>query len=966
MAAEQRSQASKQGMDDKCPVGEKSAAEYARLLLACGNAADYIQAKRIHQELKQVRSDLEQDCYIGNILVTMYGKCGKPRESQEAFDRILEPNVISWSSLIAVYAGQDTMFQESMMLFQRMQLEGVPPNNVTFVNLLKAFNSRHHLAQGKLLHTLILDSGYELDSFVGTTLMNMYGKCGSLRDARLVFESTVCHERSAPWSVLMAAYVSNGRNKEAVTTFYSMHLEGVTPDKIALINVMTACSTPDLLADASRIHACISEHECRTDAPVVNALLNMFGKCGGGVEKARGIFDCAAYVKTSASWNTMIGLYVELGFKEEAMVLFQNMLLDGASSPDEVSFARIFTACDVPVTLQGLVDCMTDAGIAVDVVIQTVLVKLYAEFGELGRARDVFDTMVHRDSVLWNVMITAHANHDDSGGAWLLFLQMLLDGQQPDRFTIVSALESYAGLDEKKKMQLGQLLGTCTVEAGVATDTLVRNAFISVHGKCGMLVEAERAFEGLGRDVVSWNAMLGAFAESGYWEEALHLLRRMQLQGEKPNGITLMAAATAVSCCSGGCQVAITQEGKKIHEWIRERGLGSSTQVSNSLIHMYARCWCARDAEVVFSGMEKRDVVSWTALLSAYDETSDEEDCREKAVACLQRMRLEGVTPSKVTLITALSIFAKHGNLCQGGIIHQHVRELGLEDDAEVASSLIDMYGECGRWEDSRRVFEVTTERDVVVWNALISACSKDVTRRDDEVVMTLLRGMLVEGCKPSRVTLAVVLDSLSESTALEQGRAVDRLVRELGLESDTGVATGLVSLYARCGKLAESSRHFERIAWHRSSSGAWNVFMAACARQGVTETVKSLFHRMQQQGVDPANCTFVSLLSACSHSGDLEGAWQAFRDMERDFGVAPSSIEKGCIVDLLGRSGRLAEAEELAAEVSGDAWSALLASCTLHGDVERGRQAGQRFLSESCWPPASTYVTLSNSIKAS
>eukprot|EP00249_Psilotum_nudum_P014849 c25030_g7_i3 orf=251-1348(+) len=283
-------------------------ASYASLLRCCGNVKALQYGKRVHAQI--VRGGYGGDRFLGNLLVQMYGKCGCLEDARTVFDRICQRNVFSWNIMIQAYAEngcvddarsifdkmpqrdvvswtamitayvQNAGGKEALKLFWQMQLKGARPDKITFLSVLDACAGLADLAQaiaeGKESHASIIHGGFESDVVVGTALVNMYGKCGSLDDARHVFDK-ITQRDSVSWTALIAAYSQNGHGKDALELFKQMQLEGMVPDKITFISILYACATLAALEEGKESHASIIESGFETDVVVGNALVNMYG-----------------------------------------------------------------------------------------------------------------------------------------------------------------------------------------------------------------------------------------------------------------------------------------------------------------------------------------------------------------------------------------------------------------------------------------------------------------------------------------------------------------------------------------------------------------------------------------------------------------------------------------------------------------------------------------------------------------
>eukprot|EP00249_Psilotum_nudum_P016668 c25935_g8_i1 orf=2-886(+) len=150
--------------------------------------------------------------------------------------------------------------------------------------------------------------------------------------------------------------------------------------------------------------------------------------------------------------------------------------------------------------------------------------------------------------------------------------------------------------------------------------------------------------------------------------------------------------------------------------------------------------------------------------------------------------------------------------------------------------------------------------------------------------------------------------------------------------------------MYAKCGSLDDARRVFDQM--NQRNVVSWTAMIAAYAQNGYGKESLELFQQMHSEGVKPNRITFVSILSACSHAGLLDDGWRYFNSMRKDPGMVPAVEHYGCMIDLLGRAGRLDEAESLVNNAPfgnyAGAWMTLLGACRIHGDVDRGARAAE------------------------
>ncbi|CAN6233282.1 unnamed protein product [Urochloa humidicola] len=256
-------------------------------------------------------------------------------------------------------------------------------------------------------------------------------------------------------------------------------------------------------------------------------------------------------------------------------------------------------------------------------------------------------------------------------------------------------------------------------------------------------------------------------------------------------------------------------------------------------------------------------------------------------------------------------------------------------------------------------VFDGMPDPDKVSWTALIDGCVKN--GRHDEAI-DCFRAMLLDGVKPDYVTLIAVVSACAEVGALGLGMWVHRLVVRQGLERNVRVANSLIDMYARCGKVELASQVFHSM--RKRTVVSWNSMIVGFAANGQCTDAIELFEEMRRQGFRPDAVTLTGVLTACSHAGLTDQGLRYYDLMTTEHGVASRMEHYGCVVDLLGRAGRLDEAmrvvETMPMRPNEVVLGALLAGCRMHGDLDMAEQLMQHLLELDPGGDAN-YVLLSN-----
>ncbi|KAL2929486.1 hypothetical protein RDABS01_034897 [Bienertia sinuspersici] len=352
--------------------------------------------------------------------------------------------------------------------------------------------------------------------------------------------------------------------------------------------------------------------------------------------------------------------------------------------------------------------------------------------------------------------------------------------------------------------------------------------------------------------------------------------------------------------------------------------------------------------------MEKPNTLIWNTVIRGQSLSSP-----MSALDFYIRMLLFDVLPNSYTFPCILKSCAKSRNTHVGKQIHGHILKFGLELDAFVHTSLINMYASRGYLEDARKLFDEIPVKDVVSWNAMISGY---VQSSQFDKSITFFREMLRAEVMPNESTMLSVLSACSQSGDLESGKWVRSLIEENGFRTKLRIVNALIDMYAKCGDIEAAKQVFDRMGM--KSLPSWNALISGLAIHGDATHAFDLFSTMVDEGFKPDDITFVGVLSACTQAGLVDLGRKYFNSMIQDYKISPKLHHYGCMIDLLGRSGLFNEAEALIEtmpmEPDGAIWGSLLAACKLHKKVEMAEKVASHLFELEPTNPG-PYVLLSN-----
>ncbi|PHT78794.1 Pentatricopeptide repeat-containing protein, mitochondrial [Capsicum annuum] len=408
--------------------------------------------------------------------------------------------------------------------------------------------------------------------------------------------------------------------------------------------------------------------------------------------------------------------------------------------------------------------------------------------------------------------------------------------------------------------------------------------------------------------------------------------------------------------------------GKKLHASIVTKGLETSqnTFLRNAILHMYAACGYVSSARKMFDEIpiSYKDTVDWTTLMGCYAHGSFPRD----ALKLFVDMRKSDVLIDEFTMVTVFLASAKLGCELFGFQGHGCMVKMGFGSSVKACNAAMDMYVKCGLIDRTRRIFNEMEEKSLVSWTVVLAGVLKWEAFENarlffhrmperNEVACTimiaayiengltkeafgLLREMLFEsGFELNFVTLCSWLSACAQSGNVSVGKWVHvYALKMIEHEMDIMVATTLINMYAKCGKIDDAFRVFNVMP--RRNVITWNAMLSGLAMQGKGNLVLDLFGQMIRE-VKPDDVTFTAVLSACSHSGLVDQGRHFFYSLESTYGIKPSIENYSCVVDLLGRAGHLQEAESIIRAMTLPpnevVLGSLLGACSVHKNLELG-----------------------------
>ncbi|XP_075647006.1 pentatricopeptide repeat-containing protein At1g08070, chloroplastic-like [Castanea sativa] len=384
-------------------------------------------------------------------------------------------------------------------------------------------------------------------------------------------------------------------------------------------------------------------------------------------------------------------------------------------------------------------------------------------------------------------------------------------------------------------------------------------------------------------------------------------------------------------------RLSLSHKGQEVHSLTFKLGLQHDVFIQNALLSMYSFCGLLHSSRQVFDEipLSVRDVVSWNSMVFGYIQGR----CYWDALKMFDEMLKCDVNarPDEVTFINALTACARIGFLDMGRKIHVLLVQNEFVLDVILGSSLVDMYAKCGQMEHARKVFDTILDKNVVCWTCLIAGYAHSHLFKES---IELFREMQARGVTADAATIACVISSCGHSGALDQGRWAHTHCERSGIHFNLSVKNALIDMCSKCGDIQRALKIFHALNLTERDVFSWTAMITGLAMNGLSEEALSLFSQMEMSGgiVRPNEVTFLGVLSACCHAGLVDKGFHYFNHMTQSYNLKPRIEHYGCMVDLLGHSNLLAEAERFisAMPIQPDViWRSLLFASGSHGNIE-------------------------------
>lgn len=491
---------------------------FGSILKGVACALRYDLGQQVHSMI--VKIGFASNVYSGSALLDMYAKCGRIEEAYMVFKFLPERNSVSWNALIAGYV-QVGDRSTTFWLLNYMEQEGMQLEDGTIAPLLTLLDDAEFYKSIMQIHCKIIKHGMGCESTVCNATITSYSECGSIDEAKRVFDGSFGNRDLVTWNSMLAAYLVHKKEQLACKLFLDMQRLGLEPDIYSYTSIISAYSEVHKNHGRS-FHGLVIKRGLEKCGPISNALIAMYLKSSNNsLEEALRIFESMEF-KDRVSWNSILTGFSQNGLNEDALRLFAHMRY-GEVEVDHYAFSAVLRSCSDLGTLnlgQQIHALTHRSGLESNEFVASSLISMYSKCGIIEDARKSFEETPKDSSISWNSIIFGYAQNGQGYVALDLFSQMKKQKVKLDHITFVAILTacSHMGLVE----QGCKFLKSMESEYKIAPRMEHYACAVDLYGRAGHLDKAKTLIEAMPfePDTVVWKTLLGACRACGNIELA--------------------------------------------------------------------------------------------------------------------------------------------------------------------------------------------------------------------------------------------------------------------------------------------------------------------------------------------------------------------------------------------------------------------------------------------------------------
>ncbi|KAK9283651.1 hypothetical protein L1049_011901 [Liquidambar formosana] len=459
-----------------------------------------------------------------------------------------------------------------------------------------------------------------------------------------------------------------------------------------------------------------------------------------------------------------------------------------------------------------------------------------------------------------NSKIRAFVQQGQSTEALQLYSKTPHSPLNTTKFTYPSLLKACAALSN---LSYGKNIHSNIIVMGLQYDPYITTSLINMYVKCGSLSNAVQLFvkmsesEVAARDVTLWNSMIDGYFRYGHIKEGRVQFGRMQLLGIRPDAYSL---SILLGVCDGHLGY---MEGKQIHAYIVRNMFDGDPFLDTALIDMYSSYGRPMDAWQVLEKFEdKNNVVVWNAMIGGFCENG----LWENSLELFALMKNGNCTFVSTSFTSALTACSQGEDTSFGRQVHCDVTKMGFHREPYVRTSLLTMYAKCGLVEDAKKVFNQMPDKEIELWNAMISAYVGNGYAYDALEVYNCMR---LSEIPSDSFTISNILSSCNMIGSYDFGRIVHGELIKRPMGCNIAVQSALLTMYSKSGSPEDANSVFNTMK--ERDMVAWGSMISGFCQNRKFEEALDLFKAMEANGVIPDSDIMTSVINACVGLENIE-----------------------------------------------------------------------------------------------
>ncbi|XP_073297145.1 pentatricopeptide repeat-containing protein At3g58590-like [Primulina huaijiensis] len=682
---------------------------------------------------------MQESVFVNNRVISLYASLGDTFMARMLFDEMTERNVVSYNTMIGSYS-RDGFLLEAWELLSEMRKCDLKPTQFTCGGLLSCHSL--DVLQGMQLQALMEKTGLLCgEPFSGTALLGMYGRNGCLDEAIAVFEC-MPQKNLVTWNNMISVFGQMGFSEYSMFLLSVMMRSQMELSAYTFVNVLSGFQDGDMEL-GGLIHGIVIKHGFNTVVSVSNCLISMYAKCVD-THLAEKMFEEAS-VRDIVSWNTLSGAMESCGRPSKALDIFLQMCATGLL-PNEATFVTVVSSCSrLQASLFGefIHAKMIKRRFESSVYAGTSLVDFYAKCDKLEAAHICFDGIKEKNLVSWNSLILGYSNRGSFVSVRVL-REMIHAGYRPNELSFSIVVKSSSPLE---LLQLHSLM----IKMGYHQNDYALSSLISSYARNGLVSDALTFFEPNNAtlpvassnviawiynrtgqydktqelyatmrdpDAISWNILIAACSRNGDYTEAFELFHHMRNSQVFPDNYTYVSL---FNICTKLCNVAL---GSSLHGLIVKTDFTlCDTFLCNIMVDMYGKCGSLESSVMIFNQMVERNVISWTALISALGQNGYGNEALER----FEEMERNSFKPDKVAFLAVFSACRHVGFVKEGMALFNEMKsKYGVEPEMDHYLLIVDLLAKYGHLKEAEQlILGMPIPPNALIWRSFLEGCKK-------------------------------------------------------------------------------------------------------------------------------------------------------------------------------------------------------------------------------------------------